>query len=195
LRDFKLPVAESHAINPIGIYAITNFAAERIVLTYYNLHKIKSLCLRITNTYGPRHQMMHDEYGVFNWFIRKAMDNETIPIFGDGRILRDYLYIDDLIDSMISIALNDNAYGEVYNVGTGVPLSFIELAKKIIDISGSGKVDYTEFTSERKALEPGDYYADITKIQKLIDWHPRVSLDQGIKKTLDYYKKYKEHYW
>jgi UDP-glucose 4-epimerase len=193
--SLKLPVAESHAINPIGIYAITNFAAERIVLTYYNLHKIKSLCLRITNTYGPRHQMMHDEYGVFNWFIRKAMDNETIPIFGDGRILRDYLYIDDLIDSMISIALNDNAYGEVYNVGTGVPLSFIELAKKIIDISGSGKVDYTEFTSERKALEPGDYYADITKIQKLIDWHPRVSLDQGIKKTLDYYKKYKEHYW
>jgi UDP-glucose 4-epimerase len=193
--SLKLPVAESHAINPIGIYAITNFAAERIVLTYYNLHKIKSLCLRITNTYGPRHQMMHDEYGVFNWFIRKAMDNETIPIFGDGRILRDYLYIDDLIDSMISIALNDNAYGEVYNVGTGVPLSFIELAKKIIDISGSGKVDYTEFTSERKALEPGDYYADISKIQNLINWHPKVSLDEGIKKTLDYYKKYKQHYW
>jgi UDP-glucose 4-epimerase len=193
--SLKLPVAESHAINPIGIYAITNFAAERIVLTYHNLHNIKSLCLRITNTYGPRHQMMHDEYGVFNWFIRKAMENEIIPLFGDGRILRDYLYIDDLIDSMIAIALKDDAYGEVYNVGTGIPLSFVELAKKIIDISGTGKVDYTEFTTERKALEPGDYYADITKIKDTIKWHPKISLEEGIKKTLDYYKKNRKHYW
>ncbi len=193
--SLKLPVAESHAINPIGIYAITNFAAERIVLTYHNLHHIKSLCLRITNTYGPRHQMMHDEYGVFNWFTRKAMDNEVIPIFGDGRILRDYLYIDDLIDSMIAIAQNEKAYGEVYNVGTGIPTSFIELAEKIINISGNGKTDHTEFTTERKALEPGDYYADITKIKNTIDWQPKTTLEQGIRKTIDYYKKNKKHYW
>ncbi len=193
--SLSLPVAENHAINPIGIYAITNFAAERIVLTYHNLHHIKSVCLRITNTFGPRHQMAHDEYGVFNWFIRKAMDNETIPIFGDGRILRDYLYIDDLTDSMLAIALSENTYGEVYNVGSGVPLSFVELANKIIGIAGTGRVDHTEFTSERKALEPGDYYADITKIKAAIGWQPKISLDEGISKTIEYYKKYKKHYW
>lgn len=193
--SLKLPVAESHAINPIGIYAITNFAAERIVLTYHNLHNIKSVCLRITNTYGPRHQMAHDEYGVFNWFIRRAMDNEIIPLFGDGRILRDYLYIDDLTESLVSTALSDNVYGEVYNIGTGVPLSFIDLAKKIIEISGKGKVDYTEFTTERKALEPGDYYADITKIKNAISWQPKTSLEEGIRKTIEYYKENKKHYW
>ncbi len=193
--SLTLPVAENHAINPIGIYAITNFAAERIVLTYHNLHHIKSLCLRITNTFGPRHQMAHDEYGVFNWFIRKAMDNEVIPLFGDGRILRDYLYIDDLIDSLITIALSENAYGEVYNVGTGVPLSFLELANKIIEIAGTGKIDYTEFTTERKALEPGDYYADITKIKNAIGWEPKVPLNDGINKTIDFYKKNKDKYW
>lgn len=193
--SLSLPVAENHAINPIGIYAITNFAAERIVLTYHNLHHVKSVCLRITNTFGPRHQMAHDEYGVFNWFIRKSMDNETIPIFGDGRILRDYLYIDDLTDSMLSIALSENTYGEVYNVGSGVPLSFEELAKKIIGITGTGKVNHTEFTTERKALEPGDYYADITKIKAAIGWQPKISLDEGISKTIEYYKKYKKHYW
>lgn len=192
--SLKLPVAENHAINPIGIYAITNFAAERIVLTYHNLHNIKSVCLRITNTYGPRHQMAHDEYGVFNWFIRKAMDNEVIPLFGDGRILRDYLYIDDLSESLTAIALADNSYGEVYNVGSGIPLSFVDLAKMIIDITGSGKVEYTEFTTERKALEPGDYYADISKITKEIGWKPKTSLDEGIRKTLDYYKKYRKYY-
>jgi len=193
--SLSLPVAENHAINPIGIYAITNFAAERIVLTYHNLHHVKSVCLRITNTFGPRHQMAHDEYGVFNWFIRKSMDNETIPIFGDGRILRDYLYIDDLTDSMLAIALAENTYGEVYNVGSGVPLSFEELAKKIIGITGTGKVNHTEFTTERKALEPGDYYADITKIKAAIGWQPKISLDEGISKTIEYYKKYKKHYW
>jgi len=193
--SLSLPVAENHAINPIGIYAITNFAAERIVLTYHNLHHIKSLCLRITNTFGPRHQMAHDEYGVFNWFIRKAMDNEVIPLFGDGRILRDYLYIDDLVDSLISVALSDNAYGEVYNVGSGVPLSFLELANKIIEIAGSGKTNYTEFTTERKALEPGDYYADITKIKNAIGWEPKISLEDGIKKTIEFYKKNRAKYW
>lgn len=193
--SLTLPVAENHAINPIGIYAITNFAAERIVLTYHNLHHIKSVCLRITNTFGPRHQMAHDEYGVFNWFIRKAMDNEIIPIFGDGRILRDYLYIDDLTESMLAIAGSEKVYGEVYNIGSGVPLSFVDLAKKIIEIAGTGKVDYTEFTSERKALEPGDYYADISKIKAAIGWKPEISLDDGIKRTIEYYKKYRSHYW
>ena len=193
--SLSLPVAESHAINPIGIYAITNFAAERIVLTYHNLHNIKSVCLRITNTYGPRHQMKHDEYGVFNWFIRKAIDNEVIPIFGDGRILRDYLYIGDLVDSMLKISLAQNAYGEVYNVGSGIPTSFIELANKIIEITGRGKVDYTEFTTERKALEPGDYYADISKIKKVINWIPSTGLEEGISKTVEYYNKYKGKYW
>ena len=193
--SLTLPVAENHAINPIGIYAITNFAAERIVLTYHNLHHIKSVCLRITNTFGPRHQMAHDEYGVFNWFIRKAMDNEVIPIFGDGRILRDYLYIDDLTESMLSVAGSEKVYGEVYNIGSGVPLSFVDLAKKIISIAGTGKVDYTEFTSERKALEPGDYYADISKIKAAIGWKPEISIDDGIKRTIEYYKKYRSHYW
>jgi UDP-glucose 4-epimerase len=193
--SLKLPVAESHAINPIGIYAITNFAAERIVLTYHNLHNVKSVCLRITNTYGPRHQMAHDEYGVFNWFIRRAMDNELIHLFGDGRILRDYLYVDDLTESLIATALSDKVYGEVYNIGSGVPVSFIELAGKIIEVAGSGKMDHTEFTTERKALEPGDYYADITKIKNAIGWQPKTSLEDGIKKTLEYYRKNKKHYW
>ncbi len=193
--SLNLPVGEKHEINPIGIYAITNFAAERIVLTYNNLHNIKSVCLRITNTFGPRHQMAHDEYGVFNWFIRKAMDDEVIPVFGDGRILRDYLYIDDLSGALLMTALCENSYGEVFNVGSGIPLSFLDLANKIISIAGRAEINYTEFTTERKALEPGDYYADISKIKKTVGWKPKISLDDGIKLTLDYYTKNKKHYW
>jgi UDP-glucose 4-epimerase len=128
----KFPVDEDHPTNPKGIYAVTNLTAEKMVLVYDDVYKIKGACLRITNTFGPRHQMHHDEYGVFNWFIRKAMDNEEIPVFGDGRILRDFLYVEDLVECFLKVAATDKAYGEVFNIGTGTPVSFYELAQKIV---------------------------------------------------------------
>jgi UDP-glucose 4-epimerase len=194
-ESVRLPVDEEHPMNPKGVYAITNLCAEKLVMVYDQVHKIRAIALRITNTYGPRHQMMHDEYGVFNWFIRKALDKQEIHIFGDGRILRDFLYVDDLVDAMLESALTPKAYGEVFNVGTGKPVSFIDLAKKIVRITRSGSIRFTKFTEERKALEPGDYYADITKIRRVVGWKPKVGLDSGIKKTADYYRKYRKHYW
>ncbi|HBE45168.1 MAG TPA: NAD-dependent dehydratase [Deltaproteobacteria bacterium] len=191
----KLPVDEDHPTNPKGIYAVTNLTAEKMVLVYHDIYGIQGVCLRITNTYGPRHHMMHDEYGVFNWFIRKAIDNEEIPVFGDGRILRDFLYVDDLVECLLMVAVNSKAYGMVFNVGTGIPVSFIELAKKIARIAGTGKPEFTEFTTERKEVEPGDYYADISRIKKVVGWKPRTSLDEGIRKTIQFYRKYKKEYW
>jgi UDP-glucose 4-epimerase len=191
----KLPVDEDHPTNPKGIYAVTNLTAEKMVLVYDDIYKIKGACLRITNSFGPRHQMEHDEYGVFNWFIRKAMDDEEIPVFGDGRILRDFLYVDDLIECFLKVAMTDGAYGEVFNIGTGIPVSFYDLAQKIVKITGTGKTKFTEFTQERKEVEPGDYYADISKIKNITGWEPHISLDDGIGKTVEYYRKYKKEYW
>ena len=190
-----LPVAEDHPTNPKGIYAVTNLTAEKMVLVYGDVHKISGTCLRITNTYGPRHQMAHDEYGVFNWFIRKAIDGEMIPVFGDGRILRDFLYVDDLVDCFLEVATCGPAYGEVFNVGSGIPISFIDLAKKIVEIAGKGKVAFTEFTQERKEVEPGDYYTDISKIKRIVGWKPEMALEEGIRRTVEFYRKYKNEYW
>ena len=191
----KLPVDEDHPTNPKGIYAVTNLTAEKMVLVYDEIFGIKGSCLRITNTYGPRHQMIHDEYGVFNWFIRKALDNEEIPVFGDGRILRDFLYVGDLVDCLMMVAATDGAYGKVFNVGTGTPVSFFELAERIIAIAGTGKTKFTEFTREREEVEPGDYYADITRIRQTTGWVPTTTLDEGIAKTIDYYREHRKRYW
>lgn len=190
-----LPVDENHPTNPKGIYAVTNLTAEKMILVYHDIHKIQGICLRITNTYGERHQMQHDEFGVMNWFIRKAMDDETIPVFGDGMILRDFLYVGDLVECFLMVATCPQVYGEVFNVGTGVPISFIDVARKIVDIAGSGTVNFTEFTPERKEVEPGDYYTDITKIKRMTGWKPTISLDEGIKRTIAFYQKHKERYW
>ncbi len=191
----SLPVDEDHPTNPKGVYAVTNLTAEKLVLVYDDVFKIRGACLRITNTYGPRHQMAHDEYGVFNWFIRRAIDNEEIPVMGDGKILRDFLYVEDLVSSMLKVASTGEAYGKVFNVGTGVPVSFFDLAEKIVAIAGSGRTRFTDFTQERKEVEPGDYYADITRIKNVAAWEPVVSLDEGIAKTIDFYRRFKKEYW
>jgi UDP-glucose 4-epimerase len=190
-----LPVDEDHPTNPKGIYAVTNLTAEKMILVYDEIYGMKGACLRITNTYGPRHHMAHDEYGVFNWFIRKAMDNEDVPVFGDGRILRDFLYVEDLVESMLMVAATEGAYGMVFNVGTGIPVSFIELARTIVELAGTGKAKFTEFTRERKEVEPGDYYADITRIKNIVGWAPKTSLAEGIGKTIAFYGKYRKEYW
>jgi len=191
----KLPVDEDHPTNPKGIYAVTNLTAEKMVLVYDDIFGVRGTCLRITNTYGPRHQMAHDEYGVFNWFIRKALDDDVIPVFGDGRILRDFLYVEDLVECLLLSALVDATYGEVFNVGSGVPVSFYDLATTIIGVVGSGKVDFAEFTRERKEVEPGDYYADISKIKRVTGWEPRTPLDVGIRKTTEFYRSHRKEYW
>jgi UDP-glucose 4-epimerase len=191
----KLPVGEDHPTNPKGIYAVTNLTAEKMVLVYDDVFGIRGTSLRITNTFGPRHQMAHDEYGVFNWFIRKALDDEIIPVFGDGTILRDFLYVEDLVECLLTVALTDAAYGEVFNVGTGVPISFHDLARRISEVVGSGKVSFTDFTRERKEVEPGDYYADISKIKRTTGWTPKTSLEEGIRRTADFYRMNQKEYW
>jgi UDP-glucose 4-epimerase len=191
----KLPVDEDHPTNPKGIYAVTNLSAEKMVLVYDDIHGVKGICLRITNTYGPRHQMMHDEYGVFNWFIRKALDDAEIPVFGDGRILRDFLYVDDLVRCLLMLALTERAYGEVFNVGTGIPVSFQSLAETIVRVVGKGRVKFTEFTQERREVEPGDYYTNISKVQSYAGWTPSIDLEEGIKRTADFYRENRKEYW
>jgi len=190
-----LPVNEDHPTNPKGLYAVTNLAAEKMILVYNEIFNIPAVCLRITNTYGPRHQMMHDEYGVFNWFIKKAMDGEALPVFGDGSILRDFLYIDDLIQCMLIAASTEKAIGEVFNIGSGRSVSFREIAEKIVGVVGRGSYRFTEFTRERAEVEPGDYWADITKIRSYTGWEPETPMDEGIKKTVEFYSRYKDHYW
>ena len=194
-KSVKLPVAEDHPTNPKGIYAVTNLTAEKMVLVYRDIHGIEGTCLRITNTYGQRHQMRHDEFGVVNWFIRTAINGEMIPVFGDGKIVRDFLYVDDLVECLLRVASSNVAYGEVFNVGTGVPTSFIDLAKLIVEVAKTGSHGFTEFTQERKEVEPGDYYTDISKIKGMVGWEPQVGLRKGLERTIEFYRKYKSYYW
>lgn len=191
----RLPVNEDAPTNPKGIYEISNLTAEKIMKVYNDIHGIKTVLLRLTNIYGPRSQMRHSRFGVVNWFIRQAIDSETIKIFGDGTILRDFLYIDDCVDAVLMSAISENAVGEILNVGVDKPTSFLDLIKLIIKIAKSGSCEFAEFSPERKVQEPGNFYSDINKIKKLTGWEPKTNLKDGLAKTIDYYKLYKKYYW
>src|SRR4030067_1123308 len=123
--------------------------------------------------------MYHHRFGVANWFIRLAIDGGTIKVFGDGSILRDFLYIQDTVDAILKAALCEEAYGEVFNVGVDKPISFLELVKTIIDVAGSGNWEFAPFTPERAAQEPGDFYSDISKAKAVIRWEPKTDIREG----------------
>lgn len=194
-KQVKLPVSETAPTNPRGMYEITNLTAEKMVQVYHDVHKIPSICLRLTNIYGPRSQMKHDHYGVVNWFVRLAMEDKTIPVYGDGKLKRDFLYIDDCIDAMLRVTSTPDCYGEVINVGRPTASDFLTLAKSIIRVAGRGTIAMTPFSPERAAQEPGDFTSDIRKIKKLTGWKPTTDLATGIKKTIAYYRKYQHYYW
>jgi UDP-glucose 4-epimerase len=191
----SLPVNEEAPTNPKGIYEISNLTAEKIIKVYNDVHGIKSVLLRLSNIYGPRSQMKHSRFGVCNWFIRLAMDEAPIQVFGDGSILRDFCYVDDCVDAILRTAITKEAFGEIFNVGSDIPVSFLELVKTIIDVAKQGSWNFAEFSAERKAQEPGDFYSDVSKIEKFTGWKPTTDLSTGLEKTLQYYRKHRDHYW
>lgn len=190
-----LPVSEDAPTNPRGIYEISNLTAEKIIKVYSDVHGVRSVLLRLTNTYGPRSQMKHSRYGVVNWFVRLALDDETISVFGDGRIQRDFLYVDDCVEAMLMTAVEDACAGEVLNVGVDRPTDFVELAGAVVQAAGSGRWEFAPFSPERKAQEPGNFYSDISKIKALVGWEPTTSLSAGLAKTAEYYREHKTMYW
>ena len=191
----SLPVREDAPTNPKGIYEISNLTAEKIIQVYNDVHGIHSVPLRLTNTYGPRAQMAHSRYGVANWFVRLAIERTPIKVFGNGLIRRDFLYVDDCVEALLMCAVTDRARGQVMNVGVDQPSTFLELAKILVEICPGACWEYAEFSPERLAQEPGDFYSDITKIRGLVGWSPKTPLRDGLRKTVDYYLKYREHYW
>jgi UDP-glucose 4-epimerase len=190
----SLPVDEDAPTNPRGLHEISNLAAAKIVEMYGHAHGIRGTILRLSNIYGPRAQMRHSRYGVVNWFVRLALDGSAIPVFGDGTILRDFLYVDDCVEAILFAAGSDAALGEVLNVGGGEPTTFRKVAETLSSLTGA-RWEFAPFSAERKAQEPGDFYSDISKIRRLLGWSPRTPLREGLEKTIAFYRIHNAHYW
>ena len=189
-----LPVDEKHPMHPTDVNGINNVAGESYHILYNNIYGIKAVSLRLTNTYGPRHQMKHHKQGIINWFIRQLIDSQTIKLYGDGKQIRDINYVDDVIEALLLVACSEKVNGEVFNLG-GIPKSLIDLVKLMISVYGKGDYELIPFREDLKRIEVGDYVANYEKIKTTVKWQPKTSLEEGLRLTFDYYEKYKKHYW
>ena len=191
----KLPVSEDHPLGPKTPYALNKMAAENLYLFYHRIYNISVVCLRIANPYGPRGQMSHSKYCMINWFLRLAMEDRPITIFGDGNQIRDYIYVDDLADAFLMAAASPETDGEVFNIGSGTGTKFKDMAQLIVDTVKTGKIEFVPWPEKYINVETGDYVSDITKIKTALDWAPKTALDRGIESTFHYYKEFHRHYW
>src|SRR5204863_8615913 len=124
---------------------LSSLTAQQLFKIYNDNHGLPSVTLRLTNIYGERAQMKHDRFGVANWFIRLALEGKTIPVFGDGLLRRDFVYVRDAVDAMLRSAATDAAYGEVLNVGNFRSWSFGELAETVVRAAGTGRWELRPF--------------------------------------------------
>ena len=190
-----LPVSEETPPNPRGIYEISQLSAEMICRTYTRIHGVRTVPLRLTNVYGPRSQMKHPHFGVVNWFVRLALTGEPVPIFGTGKILRDFLYVDDCVEALVAAAVEPATVGEVLNVGDDHASTFLEVAEILRDLVPGTRIVFTDFTPERKAQEPGDFVSDISKIRRLTGWQPSIGLREGLARTVEFYRERRADYF
>jgi UDP-glucose 4-epimerase len=189
-----LPVDEKHLMRPTDVNGINNIAGESYHILYNNIYGIRAVSLRLTNTYGPRHQMRHHKQGIINWFIRQLIEEQTIKLYGDGKQVRDINYVDDVVEALLLVACNEKANGEVFNLG-GIPKNLIDLVEAMIDVYGKGNYELIPFKDDLKKIEIGDYIANYEKIKNTAGWQPKISLEEGLRSSFDYYEKYRNHYW
>jgi len=191
----SVPVNEDHPLNPKSFYGIHKVAGEYYHRMYFRLHQIKTVVFRIANPYGIRHQMKHSKYGIVNYFIKVAMEDQTIKIYGDGAQKRDYIYIEDIVEAFMLAGVKPAADGEIFNVGSGIGTRFVDMAKLVVDVIGKGKIQMIDWPENYAIIESGDYVSDISRIKKALGWQPKISMLEGVAKTFEYYKKYRDHYW
>ncbi|MEB3301558.1 MAG: NAD-dependent epimerase/dehydratase family protein [Cyanobacteriota bacterium] len=182
-----LPVDENHRIAPVDINGIHKYAAEQYYTMYHKLYGIRSGILRLTNTIGPRMRIKDARQTFVGIWIRRLIENQPIEVWG-GEQLRDFNDVEDVVDAMLVAALNENFYGDVFNLGSSDKISLIALAKMMINNHGSGDIIVKEYPVERKKIDIGDYYSSHDKFSALTGWSPQRTVEQTLKRTISYYK-------
>lgn len=193
-RPDSLPVSESHLVRPTDVNGINKAAGEQYHLVYNNVFGIRACSLRLTNIYGPRQLIRHNRQGFIGWFVRLALEDRTIQVYGDGAQLRDFVHVDDAADAFLRAGATDACNGQVFNVGGAHAVSHRDLTSMLLEAAGSGRVEYIPWPAEKKAIDIGSFYADSTKFRRATGWSPTVGLRDGLASTLAYYRRHFAEY-
>lgn len=190
-----LPVDEAHPIRPVDVNGINKLAGEWYHLLYNNVYGIRACALRLTNTYGPAMRVKDARQTFLGIWIRNVIEGKPILVFGDGNQLRDFNYVDDVVEALLLAALNPRADGQVFNLGSREVVSLKRLAEMLVELHPGARFEIVPFPPERKAIDIGDYYSDYSKVGAELGWQPQMGLRQGLMASLTYYGKHQQQYW
>jgi len=193
-RPQRLPVDELHPILPLDINGVNKYAAELYHHIYHQVHGIETCSLRLTNTYGPRQLIRNASQGFVGWFFHQILCDEDIVLFGDGKQIRDLNYVDCVVDAMLLAGVHPKSPGKTYNLGSGEPITLLDLAELMISIAGKGRYRFAPFPEIRHKIDIGSYYSSFSRIREELGWSPQVSLRDGILRTLDFFERHRSTY-
>ena len=186
-RPQKLPVDEKTPCWPTTIYGINRLASEHYCKIYHAVYGLDTVIFRITNSFGPREQVISTKNAV-NFLIYEAFKGNIITIFKKGKFFRDLIYISDVISGIKTI-MKKGKSGELYWISSGKKIWFYELAKLLEKLTNA-KVKFVKTPNYTKKVDVGNFVVNNSKLRSL-GWKPKMNLDQGIKKTLEYFKSQK----
>lgn len=194
-RAGSLPVNEDHALYPTDVNGIHKLAGEWYHRLYGDVYGLRTVVLRLTNTYGPRQLMRHSRQGFIPHFVRLALEGKEIQIYGDGRQRRDFCEVDDAVDAMLMAMTSSTADGCVFNVGGATSATLEEFTQTLLRVTQTGSYRLVPFPPARRAIDIGDFTADYTRIQTVLGWRPKVVLEEGLARMVSYYRRYGSYYW
>lgn len=192
-RPDYLPVDERHLLRPVDVNGINKMAGEWYHILYNNVYDLRSCALRLTNTYGPRMRVKDARQTFLGVWIRLAVQGKPFEVW-DGQQLRDFTFVSDVVDAMLLAAQSEEANGQVFNLGGDVAITLKDLAELLVLVNGQGSYVLKSFPSDRKRIDIGDYWATFEKMQSLLGWTPKISLAEGIRRTVQYYRDNLSHY-
>lgn len=191
-RPDYLPVDEKHLLRPTDVNGINKMAGEWYHILYNNVYGLRTCALRLTNTYGQGMRIKDARQTFLGIWIRLLLEGKPIAVWG-GEQLRDFNYVDDVVDALLLAAASDKTNGHIFNLGDQQIVSLKELAEILITANGGGEYEIRPFPEERKRIDIGDYYADFSRFTAL-GWTPHTKLQHGLSATLNYYRQHLEHY-
>ena len=189
-----LPVDEKHALHPADVNGVNKIAGESYHILYNEVYGIPSSVLRLTNTYGPRMRIKDARQTFLGIWIRNLLEGKPIQIFGDGKQRRDYNFVEDVIDALLIGATRTEAVGKVYNLGSPDPLSLEDTAKVMCKLTHDSAYEFVSFPKDRQAIDVGDFICDYSSFASSFGWEPRVSFEDGMLRSFEYFKEEIEHY-
>ncbi len=187
-RPRYLPVDEEHPLRPPDVNGVNKMAGEAYHLMFHDVYGIDTRSLRLTNVYGPGMRIKDARQNFLGIWLRRALEGEAFEVWG-GEQRRELLYVDDAVEAFLRAALTRETAGLALNIGGEAPYTLLALAETLVRVNGGGRFDRRAFPEERKRIDIGDFVTDDRRFRRLTGWTPGVGLDEGLARSLEYYRR------